>query len=122
MGGKIEGSIICARRQIFEILIYIAVNVCPIEKGQVRDEYGNCICPLGYGKDVNDNCVPCRRQSNMVVNEDGYCVCDLEKGFSIDEYGHCVCPTRYGYRIDASGYCRQSTCQLFIFRDKTFSL
>ncbi|KAM0733299.1 Cuticlin-3 [Formica fusca] len=79
-------------------------NLCP--RGQIRDEYGNCVCSFGFGKDENDECIPCK-QSNMVINDEGYCVCDLEKGFSIDENGRCVCPTRYGYRIDASGYCRQ---------------
>lgn len=87
---------------------FVPVSVCPIEKGQTRDEYGNCVCQPGFGKDENDDCIPCQRQSNMVINEEGYCVCDLEKGFSIDEYGRCVCPTRYGYRIDINGYCRQS--------------
>lgn len=86
----------------------IPAEACPVGRGQIRDEYGNCVCPLGFGKDANDICIPCHRQSNMVVNEEGYCVCDLEKGFSIDEYGRCVCPTRYGYGIDAHGYCRQS--------------
>jgi len=86
----------------------IPAEICPIGKGQIRDEYGNCVCPPGFGKDANDVCIPCRKQSNMVINEEGFCVCDLEKGFSIDEYGRCVCPTRYGYEIDTKGYCRQS--------------
>lgn len=100
------------------VFIRVSANICPIEKGQIRDEYGNCICPSGFGKDANDNCIPCRKQSNMVINEEGYCVCDLEKGFSIDEYGRCVCPTQHGYRIDANGYCRagESTVKLFIKR------
>ena len=91
---------------------FVSAPICP--RGQIRDEYGNCVCPSGYGKDQNDECVPCNKQSNMMINEDGYCICDLEKGFSIDEYGRCVCPTRYGYRIDTSGYCKLSKNRSFI--------
>ena len=81
-------------------------NVCPVEKGQILDEYGNCVCPPGSAKDETEVCIPCRKQSGMIINDEGYCVCALENGMIIDEYGRCVCPTQHGYRLDANGYCK----------------
>lgn len=77
-----------------------------MEKNEILDEYGNCVCPPGSAKDEKEMCIPCRKQSGMIINEEGYCVCALENGMIIDEYGRCVCPTHHGYRLDANGYCK----------------
>lgn len=94
---------------VFLNVFDFTANVCPVEKGQIRDENGNCVCPPGTAKDENDVCILCRKQSGMIINEDGYCVCALENGMIIDEYGRCVCPTKHGYRLDANGYCKLGT-------------
>lgn len=87
-------------------LLYLTANVCPVAKGQIVDEYGNCVCPPGSAKDETEVCIPCRKQSGMIINDEGYCVCALENGMIIDEYGRCVCPIHHGYRLDANGYCK----------------
>lgn len=94
---------------VFLNVFDFTANVCPVEKGQIRDENGNCVCPPSTAKDENDVCILCRKQSGMIINEDGYCVCALENGMIIDEYGRCVCPTKHGYRLDANGYCKLGT-------------
>lgn len=95
-------------------LLYLTANVCPVEKGQILDEYGNCVCPPGSAKDETEVCIPCRKQSGMIINDEGYCVCALENGMIIDEYGRCVCPIHHGYRLDANGYCKLGMKECYI--------
>ncbi|KAF7389943.1 hypothetical protein HZH68_011800 [Vespula germanica] len=87
-------------------MICDTINVCSPEKGQIRDEYGNCICPQRMAKDQHDICIPCHEDTGMIINNQGYCTCALEKGFLIDEYGRCICPTQDGYKLTANGYCK----------------
>lgn len=81
-------------------------NICNVEKGQIRDQFGHCVCPPGFGKNEQDLCVPCSSEKGMIITQDGSCICDLEKNFFIDEYGRCVCPIEHGYEIDRNNYCR----------------
>lgn len=79
--------------------------MCLVEKGFIRDENGNCVCPPGTGLNPNDECVRCTPERGQKVDERGHCVCALEKGMIIDERGNCVCPTEHGYRLDMYGNC-----------------
>lgn len=100
-----------------------AANICAVDKGQVRDEHGDCVCPPGTAKGDNDVCTLCRIESGMIINQDGYCVCALEKGFIIDEYGRCVCPVEHRYKLDEYGNCKP--CMLidcFVIRDLSMEL
>lgn len=96
------------------IIFPLSVKICPIEKGQIRDENDNCVCPPGKAKDENDVCVICRKEIGMVINKEGECVCALEKGMIIDEHGNCRCPEEHGYVLDIYGYCKPGIC-LIIF-------
>lgn len=82
------------------------MKICPIEKGQIRDENDNCVCPPGKAKNENDVCVICRKEIGMVINKEGECVCALEKGMIIDGHGNCRCPEEHGYVLDIYGYCK----------------
>lgn len=81
-------------------------RICSVEKGQIRDDNGNCVCPPQTAKDEHDICVPCRPEAGMIITPDGFCVCALEKGLIIDQYGHCVCPTEHNYKLDSDGNCK----------------
>lgn len=72
----------------------------------MRDRYGECVCPVGSAKDEHDNCILCKIELGMTVNEEGYCVCALERGMIIDDYGRCVCPIEHGYKLDITGNCK----------------
>lgn len=76
----------------------LAVPSCPVGKGYVRDDLGNCVCPPGTALNENDDCVKCPEELGLKVDERGRCVCALERGMIIDERGNCVCPVEHGYR------------------------
>jgi len=80
-------------------------SLCPIDKGYIRDENGNCICPPNTAMNENDECIPCLIEKGLKVDERGRCVCALERGMIIDERGNCVCPIEFGYRLDSFGNC-----------------
>ncbi|RZF34371.1 hypothetical protein LSTR_LSTR008910 [Laodelphax striatellus] len=80
-------------------------NSCPFEKGFIRDDDGNCICPPGTGLSPSDECVRCLPERGQKIDERGNCVCALERGMIIDERGNCRCPTEHGYRLDFHGNC-----------------
>lgn len=79
--------------------------LCRIEKGFVRDENGNCVCPPDYALNVYEECMPCSVSAGYKVDENGYCMCALERGMVIDERGRCTCPTEYGYVLTEKGEC-----------------
>lgn len=81
------------------------MSKCPIEKGYIQDENGNCVCPPNNALNQNDECVPCPPEKGLKVDESGRCVCALERGMIIDERGNCVCPVEFGYRLDINGNC-----------------
>lgn len=88
-------------------MLCFAVSECPPDKGFVRDESGNCVCPPGTALNRNDDeCIRCLPELGYKIDERGHCVCDLEKGLIIDERGNCRCPTEHGYRLDENGYCK----------------
>ncbi|KAG8227100.1 hypothetical protein J437_LFUL007437 [Ladona fulva] len=81
------------------------VAPCLIEKGYVRDVFGNCVCPPGSGLNENDDCILCPIEKGLKVDERGRCVCALERGMIVDERGNCVCPQDHGYHLDSKGNC-----------------
>ena len=85
---------------------FFLAKFCSVEKGQIRDENDNCVCPPGKAKDENDICITCRKEIGMVINKEDYCVCALERGMIVDERGNCICPEEHGYSLDVDGYCR----------------
>lgn len=86
-------------------MLYFTVSLCPIDKGYIRDENGNCVCPPNYALNENDECIPCPIEKGLKVNDRVRCVCALERGMIIDERGNCVCPIEFGYRLDIRGNC-----------------
>lgn len=84
-------------------LIY-PVSECIPEKGFIRDELGDCVCPPGTALNQNNECIRCLPEEGQKI-EKGQCVCALEKGMIIDERGNCVCPTQFGYKLDLNGNC-----------------
>ena len=97
------------------------VKDCPLEKGQIRDEYGNCVCPPGKGKDRNNICVTCRPEIGMRIDLEGNCVCALEKGWSYDEHGNCVCPIQHGYTVEKDE-CKRNYSFLPLLLNTLFNL
>nr|CAD7393327.1 unnamed protein product [Timema cristinae] len=73
---------------------------CPIEKGFIRDDVGNCVCPPNTGLNENEECMRCPEEKGLKVDDRGRCVCALEQGMIIDERGHCICPVEYGYKLE----------------------
>lgn len=82
-----------------------SVKTCPIDKGLIKDENGDCVCPPRHALNEKDECVRCLPELGQKIDERGRCVCDLEKGMVIDEHGNCVCPTEHGYRLNYKGEC-----------------
>lgn len=92
---------------VIKTVFFIAVTTCPIEKGLIKDENGNCVCPPRYGLNENDECMRCLEEKGLKIDERGRCVCALERGMIVDERGNCVCPTEHGYRMNHRGFCVQ---------------
>ncbi|CAH1404987.1 unnamed protein product [Nezara viridula] len=83
----------------------VPVSECSADKGFVRNEDGECVCPPGTGLNLNDECERCPPEKGLKVDEKGRCVCDLEKGLIVDERGNCICRTDLGYHLDINGNC-----------------
>lgn len=92
----------------FYIHLYFLVSKCPIEKGYVRDENGECICPPGTALNQEDECRRCIVELGYKIDERGRCVCDQDRGLIIDERGRCICPTEQGYSLNIYGQCLPS--------------
>ncbi|CAH0390731.1 unnamed protein product [Bemisia tabaci] len=78
---------------------------CPANKGFIRAENGECVCPLGYALNANDECQPCYINQGYKIDENDRCTCALDRGFIVNEFGECVCPTEFGYQRDTNGNC-----------------
>ncbi|PNF22176.1 hypothetical protein B7P43_G05064 [Cryptotermes secundus] len=83
------------------------ISTCRIDKGFIRNEAGECVCPPGTGLNENEDCIRCPEQNGLKVDERGHCVCALDRGLIIDERGNCICPVEYGYMLNISGYCNK---------------
>uniref|UniRef100_A0A2S2QFK9 Neurogenic locus notch 2 n=1 Tax=Sipha flava TaxID=143950 RepID=A0A2S2QFK9_9HEMI len=81
------------------------VSKCPIEKGYVRNENGECVCPPGTALNQEDECRRCIVELGFKIDENGRCVCALDRGLIIDERGRCICPTEHGYSLNIYGQC-----------------
>lgn len=79
--------------------------MCRVDKGYVRDENGNCVCPLGTAVDIYGDCKLCEVARGYRIDEAGRCVCALERGWVIDERGRCVCPIEHGFKVTPLGEC-----------------
>lgn len=89
--------------------LYFLVSKCPIDKGYIRDENGECICPPGTALNQEDECRRCIVELGYKIDERGRCVCDQDRGLIIDERGRCICPTDQGYSLNIYGQCLPST-------------
>ncbi|KAJ8890112.1 hypothetical protein PR048_009619 [Dryococelus australis] len=85
-----------------------AVAVCAFEKGFIRDNMGNCVCPPGTGLNENEECARCAEDKGLKVDERGRCVCNFERGMVLDERGNCICPVESGYKM-VGGTCGPHT-------------
>lgn len=90
-------------------MLYFSVSKCPIEKGYIRNDDGECVCPPGTALNHEDECRRCIVELGYKVDENGRCVCALDRGLIIDERGRCICPTDYGYSLNVYGQCVPST-------------
>jgi len=88
-------------------ICFLTVSTCRIDKGYIRNEAGECVCPPGTGLNENEDCARCLEENGFKVDERGRCVCALERGLIIDDRGNCICPVEYGYRLNISGYCNK---------------
>lgn len=78
---------------------------CPVEKGFIRDEHGNCVCPPGTALNAYEECRHCVPELGYKIDESGHCVCALERGLIVNSRGECVCPPEHGYELDYFGNC-----------------
>lgn len=76
-----------------------------MEKGFVKDEHGNCVCPPGTALNIHEECRRCVPELGYKIDENGRCICALERGLVINERGECVCPPEHGYELDYYGNC-----------------
>lgn len=48
-------------------------SVCQLEKGQIRNEYGECVCPPNHAKNDKGICIPCYPEAGVMIDENGIC-------------------------------------------------
>ncbi|KAB7496769.1 hypothetical protein Anas_09923 [Armadillidium nasatum] len=80
------------------------VKACPIDKGYITNEEGECECPIekGFYVDENGNCKLCPVEKGFVMTAEGTCICDPSKGFVITRTGECDCPLPLSRAEDGS--------------------
>lgn len=81
------------------------MSKCDVEKGLIKNEKGECVCPPNMALNLNDECRKCLPEMGYKVDDTGHCVCALERGLIINERGECVCPPEHGYQLDYFGNC-----------------
>ena len=97
-----------------------SVSKCPIEKGFIRDDHGNCVCPPGTALNAYEECRHCVPELGYKIDESGHCVCALERGLIVNSRGECVCPPEHGYELDYFGNCIPSKTFTINFDLNTF--
>jgi len=94
----------------YTTLPLLLVSKCPIDKGYIRNDNGECVCPPGTALNNEEECRRCVVELGFKVDERGRCVCALDRGLIIDERGRCICPVEHGYSLNIHGQCVPSMC------------
>ncbi|XP_023246923.1 uncharacterized protein LOC111643392 [Copidosoma floridanum] len=61
--------------------------ICQLEKGQIRNQYGECVCPPNHAKNDKEICIPCYPEAGVMIDENGICrakkIEDFKKSMSV---------------------------------------